>query len=211
MPEQKEASRDRVIMHVDMDAFFVGVELLTRPELVGRQVVVAGSGSRSVVLSASYEARALGVGSAMPTAKARQLAPHAVYIEPSHGQYRAYSEKVMEILGSVTDRLEQVSVDEAFLDVTGAIRRLGPPVGIARDIRRRINEETGLVASIGISSNKFLAKMASTGSKPDGLWVVPGSMAEQFLAPLPVRKLWGVGEKTARVLHDAGFDTVGAV
>ncbi|MDN5654185.1 MAG: DNA polymerase IV [Kocuria sp.] len=211
MPEQKEASRDRVIMHGDMDAFFGGVELLTRPELVGRQVVVAGSGSRSVVLSASYEARALGVGSAMPTAKARQLAPHAVYIEPSHGQYRAYSEKVMEILGSVTDRLEQVSVDEAFLDVTGAIRRLGPPVGIARDIRRRINEETGLVASIGISSNKFLAKMASTGSKPDGLWVVPGSMAEQFLAPLPVRKLWGVGEKTARVLHDAGFDTVGAV
>lgn len=201
----------RVILHVDMDAFFVGVELLNRPELVGRQVVVAGSGPRSVVLSASYEARALGVGSAMPVARARQLAPHAVYIDPSHGAYREYSVKVMAILRSVTDQVEQVSVDEAFLDVTGAMRRLGGPVEIARSIRRRIHEATGLVASVGIAGNKFLAKMASTGSKPNGLWVVPDARVHEFLDPLPVRKLWGVGEKTAQNLHDAGFDTVGAV
>lgn len=211
MTEVSPGFGSRVIMHVDMDAFFVGVELLTRPELVGRQVVVAGSGPRSVVLSASYEARALGVGSAMPTARARQLAPHAVYIDPSHGAYREYSEKVMSILRSVTDQVEQVSVDEAFLDVTGAIRRLGRPVAIARDLRHRIHEATGLVASVGIAGNKFLAKMASTGSKPNGLWIVPDARVHDFLDPLPVRKLWGVGEKTAQNLHEAGFNTVGAV
>ncbi|WP_082469990.1 MULTISPECIES: DNA polymerase IV [Micrococcales] len=201
----------RVIMHVDMDAFFVGVELLTRPELVGRQVVVAGSGTRSVVLSASYEARALGVHSAMPTARARQLAPKAIYIEPTHGAYRHYSERVMRILREVTDLVEQVSVDEAFLDVTGAIRRMGSPATIARRLRSEITQATGLVASVGIAGNKFLAKMASTGSKPDGLWLVPDHRVHEFLDPLPVRKLWGVGEKTAHNLHDAGFDTVGAV
>lgn len=201
----------RVIMHVDMDAFFVGVELLTRPELAGRQVVVAGSGTRSVVLSASYEARALGVHSAMPAARARQLAPKAIYIEPTHGAYRDYSERIMAILRDVTDLVEQVSVDEAFLDVTGAIRRMGSPVTIARRLRAEIRQATGLVASVGIAGNKFLAKMASTGSKPDGLWIVPDHRVHEFLDPLPVRKLWGVGEKTAQNLHDAGFDTVGAV
>ncbi len=202
---------DRVIMHVDMDAFFVGVELLTRPELVGQQVVVAGSGTRSVVLSASYEARDLGVRSAMPVARARQLAPHAVYIDPTHGAYRRYSRQVMEILRQVTDLVEQVSVDEAFLDVTGAIRRMGSPVAIARRLRADIQSATGLVASVGIAGNKFLAKMASTGSKPNGLWIVPDAKVHDFLDPLPVRSLWGVGEKTAQNLHEAGFDTVGAV
>ena len=202
---------DRVIMHVDMDAFFVGVELLTRPELVGQQVVVAGSGTRSVVLSASYEARDLGVRSAMPVARARQLAPHAIYIDPTHGAYRRYSRQVMEILHQVTDLVEQVSVDEAFLDVTGAIRRMGSPVAIARRLRADIQSATGLVASVGIAGNKFLAKMASTGSKPNGLWIVPDAKVHDFLDPLPVRSLWGVGEKTAQNLHEAGFDTVGAV
>ncbi|WP_254301446.1 DNA polymerase IV [Rothia kristinae] len=199
----------RVILHVDMDAFFVGVELLTRPELVGRQVVVAGSGSRSVVLSASYEARALGVHSAMPVARARRLAPRAVYIEPSHSSYSAYSRQIMAVLHEVTDLVEQVSVDEAFLDVTGAQRRLGSPVRIARGIRTRILQRTGLVASIGVASNKFIAKMASTGSKPDGLWVVPEVRIGQFLDPLPVGRLWGVGEKTAANLQEAGLHTVG--
>lgn len=201
----------RVVLHVDMDAFFVGVELLTRPELRGRQVVVAGSGTRSVVLSASYEARALGVGSAMPVARARSLAPHAVYIEPSHGQYREFSRRVMEVLHEVTDLVEQVSVDEAFLDVTGSLRRLGGPVQIARGIRAEITRRTGLVASVGIAANKFLAKMASTGSKPDGLWMVPEARVHEFLDPLPVRRLWGVGERTAASLHEAGLDTVGAL
>ncbi|MCP3426473.1 DNA polymerase IV [Rothia sp. AR01] len=207
MADAEPDFRDRVILHVDMDAFFVNVELLQRPELRGRQVVVAGSGPRSVVLSASYEARALGVGSAMPTARARSLAPHAVYLEPSHGGYREYSRRVMEILRSVTDLVEQVSVDEAFLDVTGARRRLGGPVAIARGIRREILESTGLVASIGVAGNKFIAKMASTGSKPDGLWLVPDRRILEFLDPLPVRRLWGVGEKTAASLDDAGLRT----
>lgn len=198
----------RVVLHVDMDAFFVGVELLTRPELRGQQVVVAGSGPRSVVLSASYEARALGVGSAMPAARARSLAPHAHFIEPSRGQYTAYSRRIMEVLHEVTDQVEQVSVDEAFLDVTGSLRRLGTPVAIARGIRREILERTGLVASVGIAGNKFLAKMASTGSKPDGLWVVPDARVHEFLDPLPVGRLWGVGAKTAAQLEQAGLHTV---
>ena len=203
--------RDRVILHVDMDAFFVSVELLRRPELRGRQVVVAGSGPRSVVLSASYEARELGVGSAMPVSRARGLAPHAVYIEPSHGGYREYSQRIMEVLRSVTDLVEQVSVDEAFLDVTGSLRRLGGPVAIARGIRREVYEATGLVASIGVAGNKFIAKMASTGSKPDGLWLVPDDRILDFLDPLPVRRLWGVGEKTAANLDEAGLRTSGDV
>lgn len=203
--------RERVILHVDMDAFFVGVELLSRPELRGRQVVVAGDGPRSVVLSASYEARALGVGSAMPADRARQLAPRAVWIPPSKGLYQQYSQQIMEVLRSVTDRVEQVSVDEAFMDVTGARRRLGGPVGIARWIRAEITRRTGLVASVGVAGTKFVAKMASTGSKPDGLWVIPDDRVLEFLDPLPVRKLWGVGEKTAEALTGAGLHTSGQV
>ncbi|MDY6051179.1 MAG: DNA polymerase IV [Rothia sp. (in: high G+C Gram-positive bacteria)] len=198
---------NRIIMHLDMDAFFVNVELLSQPALRGRPLIVARNSPRSVVLSASYEARRYGVRSAMPLAKARQLCPAALLLEPS-AHYRSYSAQVMKILGSITDRLEQVSVDEAFLDLTGAIRAQGSPVDIANSARQRIKAELGLPSSVGISSSKFIAKMASAGSKPNGLWVIPPHRVQEFLDPLPVGKLWGVGTKSAAMLEALGIHTV---
>lgn len=194
-------------MHLDMDAFFVNVELLDRPELRGQKIIVARNTPRSVVLSASYEARRYGVGSAMPLARARQLCPDAIIVEPS-ASYRHYSQQVMAILRDVTDRVEQVSVDEAFLDLTSAVRAQGSPVEIAQGIRNRIAAELGLPCSVGISSTKFIAKMASTGSKPNGLWVIPPHRVQEFLNPLPVGKLWGVGAKSAAALQALGIHTV---
>ena len=197
----------RIIMHLDMDAFFVNVELLTQPQLRGRPLIVARNSPRSVVLSASYEARRYGVRSAMPLARARQLCPAALLLEPS-AHYRSYSAQVMTILCAITDRLEQVSVDEAFLDLTGAVRAQGSPVDIAQQARGRIKTELGLPSSVGISSSKFVAKMASAGSKPNGLWVVPSHRVQEFLDPLPVGKLWGVGAKSAAYLEGLGIHTV---
>lgn len=197
----------RIIMHLDMDAFFVNVELLAQPALRGRPLIVARNSPRSVVLSASYEARRYGVRSAMPLARARQLCPAALLLEPS-AHYRSYSAQVMTILGTITDRLEQVSVDEAFLDLTGAVRSQGNPVTIAQQARDRIKTELGLPSSVGISSSKFVAKMASAGSKPNGLWVVPPHRVQEFLDPLPVGKLWGVGAKSAAFLDGLGIHTV---
>ncbi len=197
----------RVIMHLDMDAFFVSVELLARPELKGQRVIVARESSRSVVLSASYEARAFGVRSAMPLERARQLCPDATIVEPS-SNYRDYSRAVMAILHDVTDRVEQVSVDEAFVDLTPTLRRLGNPVGVAQSVRERIWQELALPSSVGISSSKFIAKMASSGSKPNGLWVVPPHRVQEFLDPMPVGKLWGVGPKTASTIESWGIHTV---
>ncbi|WP_237223026.1 DNA polymerase IV [Rothia nasimurium] len=197
----------RIIMHLDMDAFFVNVELLAQPQLRGRPLIVARNSPRSVVLSASYEARRYGVRSAMPLARARQLCPAALLLEPS-AHYRSYSAQVMAILGTITDRLEQVSVDEAFLDLTGAVRAQGSPVDIAQQARDRIKTELGLPSSVGISSSKFVAKMASAGSKPNGLWVVPPQRVQEFLDPLPVGKLWGVGAKSAAFLEGLGIHTV---
>lgn len=197
----------RIIMHLDMDAFFVNVELLAQPALRGRPLIVARNSPRSVVLSASYEARRYGVRSAMPLARARQLCPAALLLEPS-AHYRSYSAQVMAILGTITDRLEQVSVDEAFLDLTGAVRAQGSPVDIAQQARDRIKTELGLPSSVGISSSKFVAKMASAGSKPNGLWVVPPQRVQEFLDPLPVGKLWGVGAKSAAFLEGLGIHTV---
>ncbi|MDO4820484.1 MAG: DNA polymerase IV [Rothia sp. (in: high G+C Gram-positive bacteria)] len=197
----------RIIMHLDMDAFFVNVELLAQPHLRGRPLIVARNSPRSVVLSASYEARRYGVRSAMPLARARQLCPAALLLEPS-AHYRSYSAQVMTILGAITDRLEQVSVDEAFLDLTGAVRAQGSPVDIAQQARDRIKTELGLPSSVGISSSKFVAKMASAGSKPNGLWVVPPHRVQEFLDPLPVGKLWGVGVKSTAFLDGLGIHTV---
>ncbi|MEX3610193.1 DNA polymerase IV [Rothia sp. LK2588] len=197
----------RVIMHLDMDAFYVNVELLTRPELRGQKIIVARESERSVVLSASYEARVFGVRSAMPLARAKQLCPDAIIVEP-HARYRDYSQRVMEILRDLTDRVEQVSVDEAFVDLTPTLRRLGNPVTTAEAVRWRIREELNLPASAGISSTKFVAKMASAGSKPDGLWVVPPDRVQEFLDPLPVGKLWGVGPKSVKALNNWGIHTV---
>lgn len=196
-----------IIMHLDMDAFFVNVELLTRPELRGKKIIVARDSPRSVVLSASYEARRYGVGSAMPLARARQLCPDATIVEPS-ASYRDYSQRVMDILREVTDRVEQVSVDEAFVDLTGAVRTQGNPVDIAQGIRTRIAQELNLPCSVGISSTKFIAKMASTGGKPNGLWIVPPHRVQEFLNPMPVGKLWGIGAKSAASLEALGIHTV---
>lgn len=197
------------VMHVDMDMFYVGVELLAAPQLRGRPVIVAGAGNRSVVLSASYEARAFGVRSGMPLARARAMCPGAVLLEPHRGAYDAYSRRVMAMFAEITDRVEQISVDEAFLDVSGAVRRLGPPVGIARALRARVQEELGLTASVGIGVNKTVAKIASTRSKPDGLLLVQPEDTLAFLAELPVTALWGVGGRTAEALVGAGLRQVG--
>jgi DNA polymerase-4 len=195
------------ILHVDMDAFFAAVELARRPELAGRAVIVGGE-SRSVVLSATYEARALGVHAAMPMAQARRLCPQAVVVPPDHTAYRAASSAVMEILGDVTPLLEQVSIDEAFLDVSGARRRVGGPMRIATMVRERVKSEHGLACSVGIASTKFVAKLASGMAKPDGVLLVPRDQTVPFLHALPVTSLWGVGERTAQALARWGITTV---
>lgn len=200
------------ILHVDMDAFYASVELLERPELIGTPVIVgASTGNRGVVLSATYEARALGVHSAMPISRARRLAPHATYISPHHARYSEISRTVMEIFGSITPLVEPLSLDEAFLDVSGARRRLGNPRAIASLIRARVRDEVGITCSVGVASTKFVAKLASTHCKPDGLLVVPSEEVVDFLHPLPVGALWGVGEKTEEHLIRLGLETVGDI
>ncbi|MBM0229078.1 MULTISPECIES: DNA polymerase IV [Micromonospora] len=197
------------MLHVDMDAFFASVEVRRRPELRGRPVVVGGIGPRGVVSSASYEARRYGVRSAMPTARARALCPHAVYLPPDFTQYTAASRAVMRIFRDVTPLVEPLSLDEAFLDVAGARRLFGSPAEIARLIRRRVAEEQRLSCSVGVASSKFVAKLGSTRAKPDGLLVVPAAQVLDFLHPLPVSALWGVGERSAEALRRLGLATVG--
>lgn len=199
------------IMHVDMDAFFVSVELRSRPELRGKPVIVGYPADRSVVLSASYEARKFGVKSAMPMAVAARMCPSAVVIEPRHKLYYEVSAQLMAIFGSITDLVEPLSVDEAFLDVGGAIRRLGSPREIGGIIRRRVHEELGITASVGIAASKFVAKIASTRCKPDGLLLIGPDETVAYLHSLPVNALWGVGAKTAEVLARMGIRTVADV
>lgn len=199
---------DCPILHVDMDAFFAEVELIERPNLRGRAVIV-GSDTRGVVLSATYEARACGVHAAMPMGQARALCPTAVVIPPDPARYRVVSRAVMEILGSVTPVVEQVSIDEAFLDVSGARRRLGAPVAIGAELRRRIRRELDIPASVGVASTKHVAKLASGHAKPDGLLLIPRAATVEFLHSLPVGALWGVGERTGERLAGRGVTTVG--
>lgn len=199
------------ILHIDMDAFYASVEIRDRPELAGLPVIVGATGTRGVVLSASYPARALGVRSAMPITRARRLCPHAAYIAPRHNIYAAVSREVMAIFRSVTPAVEPLSLDEAFLDVSGAIRRLGPPAGIGEQIRATVREQQGITCSVGVASCKFVAKLASARCKPDGLCVVPAGQILEFLHPLPVAALWGVGEQTGQVLARLGLRTVGDI
>ncbi len=196
------------ILHIDMDAFYASVSLLTRPELRGLPVIVGGAGTRGVVLSATYEARRFGVSAGIPMARARRLCPPAVVLPPDHDRYAEVSAGVMEIFRDVTPLVEPLSLDEAFLDVTGARRRLGSPVAIAHRLRDRIADEQGITASVGVAASKFVAKLASTRSKPDGLLVVPPEEVISFLHPLPVGALWGVGERTEEVLVRLGLRTV---
>ncbi|WP_207344299.1 DNA polymerase IV [Arthrobacter sp. E3] len=198
-------------MHVDMDAFFVSVELRDRPELLGRKVIVGQPEGRSVVLSASYEARALGVRSAMPMVTALRMCPSAVVIAPRQKLYHQVSVQVMEVFRSITDTVEQLSVDEAFLDISGSLRRLGTPLDIGALIRSRIAAELGITASVGIAASKFVAKVASTRCKPDGMLLIEKGQTVDYLHTLPVEALWGVGAKTREVLARLGIFTVADV
>jgi DNA polymerase-4 len=202
---------DCTILHIDMDAFYASVELRRRPELIGKPVIVGHNGSRGVVLSATYEARALGIHSAMPMGRARRTAPQAIIIEPDHSQYAEASASVMAIFGSITPLVEPLSLDEAFLDVSGATRRLGSPAQIGAAIRAQVYDEQRLPCSVGVAASKFVAKLASTQAKPDGLLVVPKDQVVEFLHPLQVGALWGVGERTEEQLQNLGLRTVADV
>jgi DNA polymerase-4 len=196
------------ILHVDMDAFYASVEIRDRPDLAGKPVIVGGTSGRGVVLSASYEARRFGVRSAIPMTRAARLCPHAVVIPPRHGLYAAVSREVMAVFRTITPEVEPLALDEAFLDVSGALRRLGRPTGIARLIRAEISEQQGITCSVGVATSKFVAKLASVHGKPDGLLVIPADGVLDFLHPLPVAALWGVGKQTGQVLARLGLRTV---
>ncbi|MFN8078758.1 MAG: DNA polymerase IV [Kineosporiaceae bacterium] len=199
---------DCSILHVDMDAFYASVALIDRPELRGRPMIVGGSGRRAVVLSATYEARRFGVHSAMPLGRARRICPQAVVLEPDHHRYAEVSQGVMEIFRSITPLVEPLSLDEAFLDVSGAIRRLGRPSRIAQLIRDRVADEQRITCSVGVAATKFVAKLASGRAKPDGLLVVAPDRMVPYLHALPVGALWGVGERTEESLKRLGLHTV---
>jgi DNA polymerase-4 len=198
------------ILHVDMDAVYASVEQRDQPELRGKPVIVGGSpGQRGVVSAASYEARAFGVHSAMPAATARRLCPHAAFLPPRMAHYAQIARQLREIFLSYTPLVEPLSLDEAFLDVHGCEGLFGPAQEIAAKLKARVRAETGLVASVGVAANKFLAKLASDLGKPDGLVVIEPDRVREVLAPLPVSRLWGVGAKGEKRLHALGLHTVG--
>lgn len=197
------------ILHVDLDAFYAGVELLKDPSLRGQPVIVGGTGGRGVVTSASYEARAFGVRSAMPSVRARRLCPDGVFLPPDFEAYRTHSHRFREVLRSFTPHVEPISLDEAFLDVGGATRLFGEPVEIAARIRTDVAREVGVTCSAGVAAAKFVAKLASAHCKPDGLLHVPAEGMQAFLEPLPVGRLWGVGNKTGELLDRLAIRTVG--
>jgi DNA polymerase-4 len=195
------------VLHVDMDAFYAAATLLSHPELVGTPVIIGG-GNRGVVLSATYEARRFGVTSAMPMSRARRLCPQAVVLPPDHTLYSAISSAVMETFRSVTPVVEPLSLDEAFLDVSGAVRAMGSPATIGQHIRDTVHDEQGITCSVGVASTKFVAKIASGLAKPDGMVVVPREEVVPFVQQLPVAALWGVGERTEEALLRLGLRTV---
>jgi DNA polymerase-4 len=194
-----------------MDAFYASVEIRRRPELRGLPVIVGGGGSRGVVTSASYEARQFGVHSAMPMLRARRLCPQGVVVPPDFAAYQQASAGVMAVFRSITPLVEPISLDEAFLDVSGALRRLGPPRQIAELIRARVEDEQQITCSVGVAPSKFVAKLASAHCKPNGVLVVPRDGVVSFLHPLPVGALWGVGAVTEQALTRLGLHTVGDI
>jgi DNA polymerase IV len=200
----------RSILHVDMDAFYASVEIVKDPSLKGKPVIVGGQGGRGVVTSASYEAREFGVQSAMPTIRARRLCPHGVFLSNDFSSYVDYSHRIREIFESFTPLVEPLSLDEAFLDVSGSVRLFGDPVKIAQIIKRKI-AGLCLTCTVGVAPNKFLAKLASTRGKPNGLLIVPRDQTSEFLHPLPITALWGVGEQTGNSLRRLGLQKVGDV
>lgn len=194
-----------------MDAFYASVEQRDRPELRGKPIIVGGSGRRGVVCSPSYEARKFGVKSAMPMYAAMKLCPHAIAVPLRMSRYSEASKAVMSIFGRFSPSVEPLSLDEAFLDITGTDQLLGPPVDVAWKVQRAIRMELELSASVGVAANKYIAKVASDLKKPAGLVVVPPGEERAFLAPLPVERLWGVGPKTAERLHALGIVTIGDI
>ncbi|MGH0038177.1 MAG: DNA polymerase IV [Myxococcota bacterium] len=199
----------RVVLHADMDAFYAAVEQRDRPELRGRPVIIGGTSDRGVVSTASYEARRFGVRSAMPAVQARQLCPDGVFLRGDMARYTRESRRIFEIFREFTPDVEGVSIDEAFLDLTGSRRLLGPAVEVGHRLRARVREETDLAVSVGIGPVKMVAKIASDLAKPDGLLEVAPGEVRGFLDPLPVRRIWGVGPVAGERLERAGFQTVG--
>ncbi len=202
------SSGERKILHLDLDAFYPSVEVLDNPELAGKPVIVGGIGPRGVVASASYEARLLRVHSALPTAVARRRCPDGIFLRPRFERYRELSRRIFALYRTWSEKVEPLSMDEAYVDVT---HRPDPGPAIAARIREDVHERTGLTVSAGVSHNKFLAKLASDFDKPDGLTVIGEGEARSFLAPLPARRLWGVGPATAARLEAAGLRTIGDV
>lgn len=206
------ASWPRIVLHADMDAYFASVEELDEPGLRGQPVIVGGTGNRGVVAAASYAARRFGVHSAMPTVEARRRCPEGVFLHPRFERYQALSEVVMQVFDRYSPRVEPLSIDEAFLDMTGAERLFGPPEEMGRLLKEEVKEATGgLTVSVGISVTKYVAKVASDHDKPDGLTIVPPAQVLDFLWPLGVRQLWGVGPRTAERLEALGLRTIGEV
>ena len=202
---------ERIVLHIDMDAFYASVEEMDRPELQGKPVIVGGTSNRGVVSAASYEARKFGVRSAMPIFEARRKCPHGIFIPVRMARYQEVSRQVMHILEHYSPVIEQVSIDEAYMDVSGLERLFGPPLELATRMKREVKERTSLTCSVGIAPNKFLAKIASELRKPDGLTVIPPDEAEPFAASLPIEKIPGVGKKTVDRLKAMGVSRLGHV
>jgi len=208
-PMAPKPSPERCILHADMDAFFASVEQRDRPELRGRPVAVGGTSARGVVAAASYEAREFGVRSAMPSYEARQLCPDLVMLRGDMARYSRESRRIFALFGEFSPSVEGLSLDEAFLDLTGSRRLLGPPAEVGERLRARVREETGLAVSVGIGPVKMVAKIASAAAKPDGLLEVPRDGVRAFLDPLPIRRIWGVGPVAEARYSKAGFATAG--
>lgn len=204
-------SAPRCILHADMDAFYAAIEQRDRPELRGKPVIVGGSGPRQVVSTCSYEARKFGVRSAMPGVRARQLCPHGIFVAPRMDHYTAVSAEIHAVFGRFTDAIESLSLDEAFLDVTGSRALFGDGAAIAQRIKEEVFAATALRVSVGVATSKYVAKVASDLRKPDALVVVPPGAEREFLAPLPVARLWGVGPATQVQLERAGLRCIGDV
>ena len=200
---------ERIILHIDMDAFFASVEQRDHEEYRGKPVIIGGLGPRGVVSTASYEARKFGVHSAMPMVTARRRCPDAIFLPGDHAKYSAVSRQIFSVLARFSPVIEQLSIDEGFLDLTGMERLMDSPRAYGEAIKRAVREETGLTASVGVAPNKFLAKLASDMEKPDGLVVIRPEDAERVLAPLPVSRIFGVGKKTEARLSALGFKTIG--
>ncbi len=192
-------------MHVDMDAFFASIEQLDHPEYKGHPVIVGGLSSRGVVATCSYEARKFGVHSAMPISRAKKLCPDGIYVYPRMDRYKEVSHQIFSVMKEFTPHIEPLSIDEAFLEVSGMSTMYSGPKALGRAIKDRVFEETGLIISAGLAPNKFLAKLASDLDKPDGLVVIPYGREKEILAPLPIKRIWGVGPRTEKILKTGGF------